>query len=167
MAEEQTDRHALPLLQAGQAQKEMTHNEALVLLDMLAMAAVAGVADLPPAAPAAGECWLIGPTPAGAWAGAAEKLTCWTASGWRFVAPREGMRVWRSDEGIETIWRAGAWRAGEVRGRHLIVDGLPVVGARRPAIAAAVGGTTVDVEARAAIGAIVAALTAHGLIAAS
>ena len=30
-----SDRFALPLLHAGQAQKEITHNEALQLIDML------------------------------------------------------------------------------------------------------------------------------------
>jgi hypothetical protein len=166
MAEERTDRHALPLLQAGQAQKELTHNEALVLLDMLAMAAVAGVAAVPPAAPVPGECWIVGPQPGGAWAGAAGKLACWTASGWRFLAPQAGMRVWRIDLAVEAQWRAGEWRTGEVCARRLIVEGEPVVGPRQPAIALPVGGATVDAEVRAALGAIVAALKAHGLIAA-
>lgn len=166
MAEEWTDRHALPLLQAGQAQKELTHNEAVVLLDALVMAAAAGRADMPPATPIPGECWIVGPEPAGAWAAAAEKLACWTASGWRFLTPREGMRVWRIDLGVEAVWRAGAWSAGEVRAHRLIVDGEPVVGPRQPAIASPAGGAVVDAEARAAIGAITAALQAHGLIAA-
>lgn len=165
MAEEQTDRHALPLLQAGQAQKELTHNEALVLLDMLAMAAAAGVADAPPVAPVPGECWIVGPEPTGGWTGAAEKLACWTASGWRFLAPRDGMRVWRIDLGVEALWRNGAWTTGEMRAQRLIVDGEAVVGPRRPAISLPAGGATVDAEARATLGSIVAALTAHGLVA--
>ena len=35
-----TDRLRLPLLTAGQAQKEVTHNEALLLLDLLVHASV-------------------------------------------------------------------------------------------------------------------------------
>lgn len=56
----QTDRLALPLLAAGQAQKEITHNEALGQLDMLVQLIVVS-ADLsaPPASPAEGQCWIV------------------------------------------------------------------------------------------------------------
>ncbi|WP_294262260.1 DUF2793 domain-containing protein [uncultured Sphingomonas sp.] len=167
MAEEQTDRHGLPLLQAGQAQKELTHNEALVLVDMLAMASVLGVRDTVPTTPAPGDCWIVGPAPAGEWAGAAGKLACWTASGWRFAPPRDGMRVWRADEGVDALWQGGGWTTGMVAARRIVVGGEPVVGARQPAIDSPEGGGTVDVEARVAIGRIIAAMAAHGLVAPS
>ncbi len=41
---ERTSRLSLPLLHASQAQKEMTHNEALTLIDLLLHGCVAGVA---------------------------------------------------------------------------------------------------------------------------
>ena len=66
---EATTRHGLPLLQAGQAQKEVTHNEALVLLDLLAHPAVEGVLATPPAAPTPGQGWIIGAGATGAWSG--------------------------------------------------------------------------------------------------
>src|SRR3546814_21161687 len=80
MSEETSTRLALPLLNPGQAQKEMTHNEALTLLDLTLGAFVRdiGVAE-PPAAPAIGDCWLIGAAPVGAWAGQAHALAGWTA----------------------------------------------------------------------------------------
>lgn len=167
MAEEQTDRHGLPLLQAGQAQKELTHNEALVLIDMLAMASVLGVRDTVPTKPAPGDCWIVGPAPTGEWTGASEKLACWTASGWRFAAPRDGMRVWRVDEGVDALWQGGSWTTGVVTARRIVVGGEPVVGPRQPAIGEPEGGATVDAEARAAIGRIIAAMAAHGLVAPS
>jgi len=44
------------------------------------------------------------------------------------------------------------------------VDGVKVVGNRQPAITAPSGGGTIDAQSRTAIGAILAALQAHGLI---
>lgn len=47
---------ALPYLQPSQAQKHVTHNEALRLLDVLVQLSVAGFgAETPPAAPEAGS----------------------------------------------------------------------------------------------------------------
>ena len=55
MTDPQTDRFALPLLQPGQAQKEMFHNEALAALDLLIQPAVEAVGvNTPPTAPRIG-----------------------------------------------------------------------------------------------------------------
>jgi hypothetical protein len=47
-----------------------------------------------------------------------------------------------------------------------LIGGVPVVDLQQPQISARSGGATIDGEARAAIGAILAAMRAHGLIAA-
>ena len=53
---ELTERLSMPLLSAGQAQKELFHNEALQLLDMAVAAAVeTPPQDDPPAGPAEGR----------------------------------------------------------------------------------------------------------------
>lgn len=166
MSDDRSARLALPLLHAGQAQKEITHNEALALLDLAVQASVAAAGlDVPPDAPAEGACWLIGEAPVGAWDGQAGALAGWTAGGWRFVAPREGMRVWDVAGRHWLVRVAGAWEAGVVRGEAVRIGDRQVVGAQQPAIADAVGGATVDVEARAALAQLLAALRTHGLIA--
>ena len=55
-----TPRMALPLIEAAQAQKHVTHNEALVVLDALAHLFLLDrdLAD-PPASPAEGDAWLV------------------------------------------------------------------------------------------------------------
>ena len=162
---ELTQRLALPLLHVAQAQKEMAHNEALMLIDLLLHGCVAGVAqDAPPAAPTGGQCWIVGAAPTGDWTGQAGRMAGMTEGGWRFVAPREGMRLWWTGGETTVEFRGGAWHMGEVRARRIMVEGIPVVGAQQPAIASPQGGATRDEEVRTAVSAMLAALRAHGLI---
>ena len=161
-----TARWVLPLLEAGQAQKEMTVNEALATLDLLAQAGVEAVGvNAPPADPAPGQCWIVGTAPTGAWAGRAGALAGWTAGGWRFLAPREGMRAWSVADGCAAMRTGGQWRVGAIAGTQVLIGGQRVVGERQPAIAAPAGGVAPDAEARATLAQVLAALRAHGLIA--
>lgn len=162
-----TDRLMLPLLAAAQAQKEVTHNEALALIDALIQPVVVAVAppDVP-AAPTPGQGWIVGPSPAGAWTGQAQALAVWTVGGWRFVLPFEGMTIWSLSD--SKPWRYGptGWVNGILTGTSLVLNGVQLVGPRAAAIAVPVGGTVVDVQARAAVANILSALRTHGLIAA-
>lgn len=167
MTDETTARLALPLLQPGQAQKELYHNEALALLDLATQAVVEAVGvDTPPDVPDLGACWVVGSAPSGAWAGHAHAIAGWTSGGWRFVGPREGLAVWNRAAGRASRFAAGSWEDGVLTGHRLQLDGNQVVGPRGPAIADPAGGTTIDAEARSAIAAILATLRDHGLIAA-
>lgn len=141
-----TPRFALPLLAVSQAQKEVTHNEALTLLDALVHLAVeAGPLATPPASPAAGQSWIVGAGPTGAWAGKDHAIAIWTAGGWRFAAPREGMAVVRLTDRARLRFVDGAWTPP-------------------PAIDAPTGGSTIDSEARSAISMLLVHLAAQGLL---
>ena len=165
MRTDPTARFKLPLLEPGQAQKELYHNEALALIDIVVQASVVSIGlNTPPTAPSEGSCWVVGTTPTGVWAGAALQIAGWTAGGWRFVEPVEGMRVWSLADAQEARFTGANWTVGEVRCRQLLVGGVPFLGPRQPAIAAPSGGAVVDQQARAALGAIITALTAHGLV---
>lgn len=164
---ETSDRLGLPLLAAGQAQKEVTHNEALALADMLIQPVVQSVAPASvPATPAAGECWIVGSSATGAWSGHDGELACWTGGGWRFAAAFEGMRIWSLADGVFVHRTATAWDTGQEHVDALFVRGEKVVGERGAAIANPTGGSVVDGEARTAVASILGALRAHGLIAA-
>lgn len=165
MSDEVSARWALPLLQPGQAQKEMFHNEALTALDLLAQAAVlsAGV-NTPPDDPTQGDCWLVGDSPEGDWTDYAGYLAGWTAGGWRFVAPRDGMTAWVAAENVFARYADGTWRIGDWPAATLSVGGNNVVGPRQGAIADPAGGSVIDAESRAALAAILDAMRAHGLI---
>ena len=149
----QSARIGAPFLQPAQAQKETTVNEGLALFDMATSAAVdAFLADTPPAAPAVGGCYIVGASPTGAWLGHALALAGYTAGGWRFIGPVEGLRAIDKTSGMMATFIGGAWELGVRLGGPL------------PAIADPSGGTTVDTEARAAIAAIMARLREHGLV---
>lgn len=160
-----TPRLALPFLSPGQAQKELFHNEALQILDAVAAAAVEQPPlGSPPSSPSPGACYLVAAGAAGEWAGRDQSLAAFTTGGWRFVAPVEGMMAYVRSAGLWAVFRSGAWELGAVRGSALIVDGQQVVGSRAAAIAGPTAGTTIDVQARAAIDQILAAMRQHGLI---
>ncbi|MBX9814173.1 MAG: DUF2793 domain-containing protein [Sphingomonas sp.] len=155
MLDETTPCLALPLLQPGQAQKELYHNEALTLLDLIVPGAVRAIAATPPAAPQPGEAWIVAAGASGAWSGRVGAIAGWTGGGWRFVAPREGLALWLSDSGVPARYRAGAWTTGA----------NALLGGARPTIAAPSGGGTADTQARATLAALLAALAALGIIA--
>lgn len=161
-----SDRFKLPLLAAGQAQKEITHNEALTLADMLLHSVVVSVAPATiPSTPLPGQCWIVGNSPTGAWAGQSGAIAGWSTGGWRFVAPIDGMAVWNLAESLVVRRIGGTWVAGTVTATSLKIGGNQVVGARGASIANVSGGSVIDVEARAAINSVLITLRSHGLIA--
>lgn len=155
MLDQTTPCLALPLLQPGQAQKELYHNEALALLDLLVPGAARAIAAAPPATPRPGDAWIVGSAASGAWTGQEGRIAGWTGGGWRFIAPREGLALWLSEPGLPARYRAGVWTTGAGA----------ALGAPRPPITPPSGGATIDGEARATLAALIAALAALGIIA--
>ncbi len=161
-----TDRYRLPLLYAGQAQKEVTFNEALTRLDFLANPAVVAMAiDAPPVDPVVGQCWIVGVAPSGSWIGHAGELAGWTEGGWRFMAPSIGLSVWVMNEGWWARFDGEIWLEGDIPAQSITIEGDQVVAARQPSIHNPIGGGTIDIEAREKLIQILDALRAHGLIA--
>lgn len=142
--ESTSPRFALPLLHVGQAQKEEFVNEALSRCDLMLHCAVSGERTDPPEHPEAGETWLVAQDATGAWTGRGGNLAGFHGGNWLFVEPREGLRIFdlstRQERLFNIFWRKAA---------------LPV----EP-----LGGMTVDVQARAAIGELVAVLQALGIV---
>ena len=162
-----TPRLQLPLLSTGQAQKEMSVNEGFQTCDIVAAGAIEELPrNDPPASPVIGSCYVVGSSPTGDWVGKAQFVAAFTSGGWRLLPPVEGMAFSVKTNGYVANYRAGAWEIGLLRGAKVMVDGQQVVGSQEASIADPAGGATIDTEARAAVGEILAALRAHGLIAA-
>lgn len=139
-----TARFDLPLLFAGQTQKEGFVNEGLARIDALIHLAIEGEQASPPASPADGQAWLVASGASGDWSGQAGKIAARQAGNWFFAMPRDGLKLLNRSTAQELRY-AGTWKA-----------------ASRPA--APSGGSVIDAEARNAITAILAALTTAGLI---
>lgn len=101
----------LPYLMPSQAQKHVTHNEALQMLDALVQLRLQAIdAETPPASPSPGETHALGATPTAAWAGHAHHIACWQGAGWLFLAPQPGWRGWDLSTDALRIWDGSAWR---------------------------------------------------------
>lgn len=101
-------RLSLPYLLPAQAQKHVTHNEALERLDLLVQLSVQEFgAETPPDAPQEGQIWALGAEPSGAWAGQGGRLAGWSAGEWSFVVPAPG---WIATQGSALrIWDGAQW----------------------------------------------------------
>lgn len=81
----------LPLIAPAQAQKHVTHNEALAALDALVFLAVASRRrTTPPASPVDGERHLIAAPASGIWLGHDGNLAVFLDGGWRYYIPQAG-----------------------------------------------------------------------------
>jgi hypothetical protein len=100
----------LPYILPGQAQKHITHNEAITALDTLTQLAVLD-RDLntPPGTPNVNMRYIVGPTPTGDWAGKANQVTTWDGAAWRFHLPEPGWLAFVLDENGLLAWSGTAW----------------------------------------------------------
>jgi hypothetical protein len=100
----------LPCIEASQAQKHVTHNEALRLLDTLVQLAVLD-RDLaaPPGSPTEGQRWIVKAAATGAWDGHDDQIAAWQDGAWQFSAPRTGWLAYVVDEGALLAWTGSAW----------------------------------------------------------
>jgi hypothetical protein len=127
---------SLPLIMPNQAQKHVTHNEAIRLLDGLVQLSVLD-RDLtaPPGSPADGERYIVGSGATGAWAGWDLNIAYYVDGAWMKLLQRPGWRAWVEDEARLVIWNGAAWAP---------VEGIPESGAEIQNAALLGLGTTAD-----------------------
>ncbi len=107
-----TPRLSLPLLAAGQAQKHVTHNDALTLLDALVHLVVESRSQAAaPVSPGGSAAFIVPPSGGtGAFAGHADQLAIYEDGGWTFMTPRPGWQAWVVDEAEHHAWTGTEWR---------------------------------------------------------
>ena len=102
----------LPYLLASQAQKHVTHNEALRLLDaMVQLAVLDRDLSAPPGSPADGDRYIVGSGTTGAWAGWDGSVAYWVDGAWMRLVPRPGWQAWVEDENLLLLFDGSAWSA--------------------------------------------------------
>ncbi|PPB79401.1 uncharacterized protein DUF2793 [Albidovulum inexpectatum] len=100
----------LPYILAAQAQKHVTHNEGLRILDGLVQLSVLD-RDLttPPGSPADGDRYIVGSGATGDWMGWDLNVAIWTDGAWLRLPPRTGWRAWVEDEGLLMVYDGASW----------------------------------------------------------
>jgi hypothetical protein len=100
----------LPYILASQAQKHVTHNEALRLLDaMVQLSVLDRNRTAPPASPADGDRHIVASGATGLWAGWDLNVAFWVDGVWMRLVPRPGWLAWIADEAAFAAWDGSAW----------------------------------------------------------
>lgn len=116
---------SLPYIQPGQAQKHVTHNEALKRLDALVQPVVADRdRAAPPAAPDLGARHIVAAGAAGHWAGHAGEIAVWDGAAWLFETPLPGWRAHCLAEDEDLLFGAQGWQGRSERGTRAAHLGL-------------------------------------------
>src|ERR1051325_1681483 len=115
----------LPFIEGSQAQKHVTHNEALRILDAAIQIAVLDTSHTaPPASPVEGERHVVASGATGAWAGHVNAIATWQDGAWAYLVPRGGWCVWSLADDVMFVFDGTHWRDL----RNLSVDNLPRLG---------------------------------------
>lgn len=104
-----TSNLALPYILPAQAQKHVTHNEALQRLDAIVQLTMAGSLHEPPTEAEEGDCyWVVSPA-TGAFSGRSERLAFRQDDAWIFITPKSGWRALDTIDNKIKVFSADAW----------------------------------------------------------
>jgi hypothetical protein len=103
---------SLPLILPAQAQKHVTHNEALVQLDLMVQLAVLNrTLTTPPPLPTIGDRHIVAAGATGPWAGQAGRIAMFTQAGWQFTQPLNGWQAYVMAESQMAFFNGLTWIA--------------------------------------------------------
>tara|TARA_R110000824_G_scaffold98121_2_gene234190 strand:- start:3231 stop:4340 length:1110 start_codon:yes stop_codon:yes gene_type:complete len=101
----------LPYLLPNQAQKHVTHNEALAVLDVVVqLVLLAHDETTPPGSPDDGDSYGLSASPSGAWAGHGGEIASWRDGTWHFLVPQAGWRAWSAADAALLVFDGTAWQ---------------------------------------------------------
>jgi hypothetical protein len=125
----------LPYIAAAQAQKHVTHNEALRMLDALVMLTVISRdLSVPPEVPEEGARYIVKAPGADAFAGMDDRIAHFADGQWQFYPPRMGWICYVADELMLVAWNGTSWeRAIDVVGGVSVLHNLELLGVRTTA----------------------------------
>jgi hypothetical protein len=117
----------LPFIEGSQAQKHVTHNEALRILDAAIQVVVQDLTRTsPPSSPAEGERHVVASGATGAWAGQGNAIATWQDGAWAFLVPRTGWCIWSVADDVMFVFDGTHWR--DLRDLPVTLDNAVHVG---------------------------------------
>ena len=133
-----TPRIGLPEILPSQAQKHITHNDALVILDALVQGSVISRTETsPPGSPETGDAYIVAATATGDWLGRENDLAVYEASAWSFYTPLTGFLLYCAADGEHITFAGSSWLSftdalpflassgGTITGDLVMEDGSP------------------------------------------
>ncbi|MGL5734122.1 MAG: DUF2793 domain-containing protein, partial [Beijerinckiaceae bacterium] len=106
-----TARLSLPLIAPSQAQKHVTHNEALALIDaLLFLAVLSSGSTVAPTSPAEGDRHIVGASATGIWAGQDNNIALWEDGHWSFHIPAAGWLGWDVASQRLAVYTSTGWQ---------------------------------------------------------
>ncbi len=139
-----TTNFALPLLFAGQTQKEFTLNQSLIAIDALLLNSVLETRDIPPQEVEDGATYRVAHNASEAWVGRDGQIAIAIGGAWMFVQASDGMMLFdRSTK--QHLFHNEGWQSAQTP-------------------PSAEGGAVIDAEARAMLSGLVEALRTVGIL---
>lgn len=118
---------SLPYIQPSQAQKHVTHNEAIRALDVLVQTVVLDRTETePPASPQTGDSHIVATGATGLWAGQENAIATFDGTGWQFLTPRPGWQTQVLAEDRAVVFDGTQW--GTQQAAPETLDGLENLG---------------------------------------
>jgi hypothetical protein len=119
----------LPYIMPAQAQKHVTHNEALRVVDaILHLGVQSRTLNDPPETPPDGARWIVPAAATGAWAGAGGKIALREYGYWSFFEPQAGWQAHVADENVTMVFDGSDWaqaHLGDARADQLGIATAP------------------------------------------
>lgn len=117
----------LPLIMPAQAQKHVTHNEALQALETYIQISVEGHnINTPPSNPINGTRICIGDNPSGAWAGREGQIALYRDNLWEYTIPQNGWTAFDLTQNNSIVFMDNVWSPPTFNETNLRLEGLGI-----------------------------------------
>ncbi len=115
----------LPFIESSQAQKHVTHNEALRILDAVIQIAVKDMTlTVPPSTPTDNERHIVAAGATGAWSGQANAIATWQDGAWTFLVPKAGWCAWSVADATIVVYDGATWNEASGAGGSVGLIGV-------------------------------------------
>lgn len=109
MSSTNTPKLDLPLLAPSQAQKDVTVNETLRILDAITQGNVISKSASVPGSPVDGDTYIVPSSATGAWTGQDDNIAYYDFNAWVFFPPAAGWAFYVQDVTSNYQWSGSAW----------------------------------------------------------